>query len=131
MLFSRLPFLLLLAMNRLNIFRDIKPENGDENEQLLLMLYLYAVEPDRLLLECSVQLQVVTQQSRGSGHLEGTLILMRTQDRRLEPGAGALVLGVGGDTLMGLAQQLEAQSFSRPMALDLLWQASLTHPSEN
>lgn len=110
------------------MYTDIKPGNGDENEQLLLMLFLHAVEPDCPLLECSVQLQVVTQQSRGSGHLEGTLILMQTQDRRLEPGAGALVLGVGGDTLMGLAQQLEAQSFTRPMALDLLWQASLTDP---
>lgn len=75
---------------------------------------------------CSVQLQVVTQTTRERGHLEGTLILLRTGDRRLEPGAGALVLGVGGDTLLGLGQLLESQMYTRPMALDLLWQVSST-----
>ncbi|CAK0751507.1 hypothetical protein CVIRNUC_002073 [Coccomyxa viridis] len=69
-----------------------------------------------------VQLQVVTQTSRERGHLEGTVILMRSSDRTLQPGAGALVLGVGGDTLLGLGQLLESQLYSRPMALDLLWQ---------
>ena len=72
-----------------------------------------------------MQLQVVTQTTRERGHLEGTLILLRTGDRRLEPGAGALVLGVGGDTLLGLGQLLESQMYTRPMALDLLWQVSL------
>ena len=71
-----------------------------------------------------MQLQVVTQTSRERGHLEGTVILMRSSDRTLQPGAGALVLGVGGDTLLGLGQLLESQLYSRPMALDLLWQAS-------
>lgn len=75
---------------------------------------------------CSVQLQVVTQSTRERGQLEGTLILLRNRDRRMEPGAGALVLGVGGDTLLGLGQLLESQMYSRPMALDLLWQVRFT-----
>lgn len=55
-------------------------------------------------------------------HLAGHLILMRDSDRRMEPGASALVLGVGGDTLICVAAILEDHKLHRPMSLDLLWQ---------
>ncbi|KAK9906754.1 hypothetical protein WJX75_007449 [Coccomyxa subellipsoidea] len=68
----------------------------------------------------SVNMQVVASQMQSS--MSGHLILMRDCDRRMEPGASALVLGVGGDTLIGVASILEDHKFNRPMALDLLWQ---------
>ncbi|EIE24051.1 hypothetical protein COCSUDRAFT_62574 [Coccomyxa subellipsoidea C-169] len=40
----------------------------------------------------------------------------------MEPGASALVLAVGGDTLISVASILEDHKRDRPMALDLLWQ---------
>lgn len=54
--------------------------------------------------------------------MAGHLILMRDSDRRMEPGASALVLGVGGDTLICVAAILEDHKLHRPMSLDLLWQ---------
>jgi hypothetical protein len=75
-------------------------------------------------------LQVVSRNARPQNSppvaqrflVSGSLVLMRDSDRQMGPDARALVLGVGGDTLMGIASLVEDQPGSRPMALDLLWQ---------
>ena len=41
----------------------------------------------------------------------------------------ALVLFVGGDTLVALSQLLQGVASIRPMALDLLWQVTLVFQS--
>lgn len=64
--------------------------------------------------------------SRAQPSASGNLLLMRESDRRMEEGAAALVLGVGGDTLISLATLLDNHKFNRPMALDLLWQVSFS-----
>lgn len=69
----------------------------------------------------SVNIQVIVSQ-REQPHNAGHLILMRDSDRRMEPGASALVLGVGGDTLTCVAAILDNHKLHRPMSLDLLWQ---------
>ncbi|BDA46277.1 hypothetical protein COCOBI_08-3690 [Coccomyxa sp. Obi] len=69
----------------------------------------------------SVNIQVIVGQVE-QPHMAGHLILMRDSDRRMEPGASALVLGVGGDTLICVAAILEDHKLNRPMSLDLLWQ---------
>ncbi len=68
-------------------------------------------------------MQVIVSQTKP---ISGHLVLMRDSDRRMEPGASALVLAVGGDTLISVASILEDHKRDRPMALDLLWQVLFT-----
>lgn len=53
--------------------------------------------------------------------MHGTLILLRADaEANQAPGERAMVLSVGGDTLMCITSVLQHQDLGRPMALDLL-----------
>jgi len=52
----------------------------------------------------------------------GSVLLMRqTADGHLEDHGRALIVQVGGDTMAGLAMQLDGTTPHRPLTLDLLW----------
>lgn len=52
---------------------------------------------------------------------EGNLVFMKEHETVYQKDKKALVLSVGGDTLAGIANQVQRRDSERPLALDLLW----------
>lgn len=70
----------------------------------------------------SAHLQLVQATSDSLGaRPEGNLVFMKEHETVYQKDKKALVLSVGGDTLAGIANQVQRRDSERPLALDLLW----------